>query len=257
MRRCVSVLTAFVTALLPLTGQVRDSSAFHWTQLIAPTVLMGSGLAVHYAAHDTWDVRIHDRLGDPDAKRFDFDDVAQYVPVTMAVGLKACGVPSRHHLVDIMIETSISYLTLLAMSCAAKPAFHTLRPNGSNYRSFPSGHTMVSFTGAELTRIEYGWGWGAGAYAVAGGVGFMRIRRNYHWFSDVLMGAGVGILCANVGRWLLPPVHRWLRVDSWNKDTMKPGWRRFLFDEKGAGVALVPVCDPFTGYYGASFAIRF
>lgn len=53
--------------------------------------------------------------------------------------------------------------------------------------------------GAELVRIEYGGWYGAGAYAVAAGVGFMRMYNGRHWLHDVVAGAGVGILSARIG----------------------------------------------------------
>ena len=79
-----------------------------------------------------------------------------------------------------------------------------LRPDGVTANSFPSGHTATVFMGAEQIRLEYG-GWaGAGAYALATGVGLLRVYNGYHWFTDVLAGAAVGIVSANIARRLLP-----------------------------------------------------
>ena len=81
------------------------------------------------------------------------------------------------------------------------------RPDGSANNSFPSGHTATTFMGAELVRIEYGdespW-YSVGAYAVATTVGVLRVYNERHWFTDVFAGAGVGILSARIGHWLLP-----------------------------------------------------
>ena len=52
---------------------------------------------------------------------------------------------------------------------------------------------------ATVEFIEYGGGSGAGAYAVAAGVGFMRMYNGRHWLHDVVAGAGVGILSARIG----------------------------------------------------------
>ena len=41
-------------------------------------------------------------------------------------------------------------------------------------------------------------------YTVATGVGIMRMYNNRHWASDVLAGAGVGILSASLMYWLAP-----------------------------------------------------
>ena len=87
---------------------------------------------------------------------------------------------------------------------------HTLdveRPYPGVYTSFPSGHTVTAFIGAEILRREYGEKYPAIAiagYTVATGVGIMRMYNNRHWASDVLAGAGVGILSASLMYWLAP-----------------------------------------------------
>ena len=79
---------------------------------------------------------------------------------------------------------------------------HVQRPNLSDaYISFPSGHTAEVFLAAEFLRKEDGQEhpWIAvGGYAVATTVGALRILKNRHWVSDVLMGAGTGMLSVNL-----------------------------------------------------------
>mgnify|MGYP003199246539 CR=1 FL=1 len=63
--------------------------------------------------------------------------------------------------------------------------------------SFPSGHTATAFMTATMLTKEYGHisPWiGIGAYSVATATGLMRMANNKHWLSDVLTGAGIGIL---------------------------------------------------------------
>jgi len=67
------------------------------------------------------------------------------------------------------------------------------RPNGEG-GSFPSGHTAITFAGAEFIRKQYGWGWGAPAYAAASFVGWSRVETNDHWLHDVLAGAAIGVM---------------------------------------------------------------
>ncbi len=40
---------------------------------------------------------------------------------------------------------------------------------------------------------------GVGAYTAATATGFMRLANDRHWFSDVLAGAGFGILVIELG----------------------------------------------------------
>ncbi|MBU0529072.1 phosphatase PAP2 family protein, partial [bacterium] len=71
------------------------------------------------------------------------------------------------------------------------------RPNGSNNRSMPSGHTSHSFAVAAVANELYGRKVGTAAYLIAGLVAVSRINDNDHYLSDVIVGAGLG---AVIGR---------------------------------------------------------
>jgi membrane-associated phospholipid phosphatase len=68
--------------------------------------------------------------------------------------------------------------------------------------------------GAEIVRQEY-WNnspiYGIAAYAVATGVGVLRVYNERHWATDVVAGAGFGILSAQIGYWMLPLNRRLFR----------------------------------------------
>jgi len=68
------------------------------------------------------------------------------------------------------------------------------RPNGSNNRSMPSGHTSQSFAVATVVNEIYGQNAGIVAYLVATLVGISRINDNEHYLSDVIVGAGLGTI---------------------------------------------------------------
>ena len=217
--------------------------AFNVTQLIAPTVLIGSGMAVHFAAHDTWDVAVRDKMREWSAGKpeYTFDDYLQYSTMVINLGLGFTGVRTEHCFLDRVISTVLTIASCEIIGEISKGAFRTLRPNGVDYRSFPSGHTLFAFAGAELVRKEYGWGWGAGAYGIAATVAFMRMYRNWHWFSDVLFGAGIGVLSANIGCWLLEPTKNMFGIR--------------IPENLQFGVA--PSYDPYSGTVGAAFALKF
>ena len=88
-----------------------------------------------------------------------------------------------------------------------KEATGILRPDRSTYNSFPSGHTAIAFASAEFLRMEYKdvsvW-YGIAGYTVATAVGGLRVYNNRHWFSDVLTGAGVGILSTQLASSVQP-----------------------------------------------------
>ena len=222
----------------------RDSvSAFKVTQLIAPAVIIGSGMAVHFAAHDTWDVAIKNKMTEWRGNKPDltFDNYLQYSTMVINLGLGFTGVRTEHCFLDRAISTVLTIAACEIIGEVSKAAFHTHRPNGGDYRSFPSGHTIFAFAGAELMRQEYGWAWGAGAYGIAATVAFMRMYRNWHWFSDVLFGAGIGVLSANIGCWLLEPTKNLFGIR--------------IPEKLQFGVA--PSYDPYSGAVGAAFALKF
>ncbi len=74
--------------------------------------------------------------------------------------------------------------------------FEYFEPDNS-YQSLPSGHTTVAFTCAALLseRIDNIYA-SIALYAIAGGTAYERIRSDNHWFSDVVLGAGIGIFSA-------------------------------------------------------------
>lgn len=66
------------------------------------------------------------------------------------------------------------------------------RPDDSDHRSFPSGHTTTAFAFAAAIQQMHGWYWGVPAYALAAFVGLSRINDNKHYLQDVMAGATIG-----------------------------------------------------------------
>ena len=70
------------------------------------------------------------------------------------------------------------------------------RPDRSNSQSLPSGHTASGFATAGVLQRNFGWKVGLPAYAFAAYIGASRIDANRHHLSDVVLGAGIGLLSA-------------------------------------------------------------
>lgn len=73
-------------------------------------------------------------------------------------------------------------------------ATHRRRPDGSNSRSFPSGHTSGAFALAAVVEEFYGPWFGVPSFILASLVGISRIDSNKHVATDVLAGALLGTL---------------------------------------------------------------
>ncbi len=83
-----------------------------------------------------------------------------------------------------------------AMVQTLKYSIRRDRPDHSNNKSFPSGHSASAFATATVLQRHYGWKVGLPAYAIGGYVALARMAWNRHHASDVVMGAGFGIASA-------------------------------------------------------------
>ena len=93
---------------------------------------------------------------------------------------------------------------MLAIVEIVKKNTHILRPDGSDYYSFPSGHTAQAFATAVMLSQEYGYRYKWVpylSYGLASTVGVLRMANNKHYLSDVLVAAGIGILSTKVAYW--------------------------------------------------------
>lgn len=73
-----------------------------------------------------------------------------------------------------------------------KYSVHERRPDGTDYHSFPSGHSAVTFATAAYLQRRYGWKFGAPAYALATYVAWGRVFSKKHYWWDVMAGAAIG-----------------------------------------------------------------
>jgi membrane-associated phospholipid phosphatase len=129
------------------------------------------------------------------------DDYLQFAPAAAVYAMNAFGIKGKH---DAWNQTALLIKAELIMNAIVHPLkifSYQLRPDSSGYSAFPSGHSAQAFLSAEFLRKEYGENYpllAAGGYMLAISVGAMRILNNKHWVTDVMAGAGIGILSANL-----------------------------------------------------------
>ena len=128
----------------------------------------------------------------------EIDNYTQFSGIALTAGLKMAGVEGRSSWPRLFASSLASYGVMAAFVNGIKYTASELRPDGSTRNSWPSGHTATAFVGATILHKEYGltrspW-YSIGGYTVATATGVMRVLNNRHWISDVLSGAGIGIL---------------------------------------------------------------
>ena len=90
------------------------------------------------------------------------------------------------------LQAGASLVAAGGTTFALKDLVHERRPDGSDAKSFPSGHTSVSFAAAATLENRYGWQAGVPALVVASLVGLARVQADKHYVHDVVAGAAIG-----------------------------------------------------------------
>ena len=119
----------------------------------------------------------------------DIGTAGEYVLVAAALGVPALKGDWKG---DLQAAASIGVASLSTRGL--KEAFPKTRPDGSDDKSFPSGHTATSFAAAATLTNRYGWKVGLPAHALAAFVGASRVEARKHFAVDVLAGAAIGEL---------------------------------------------------------------
>jgi PAP2 superfamily len=181
---------------------------FNYKQIIIPVVFITYGL-VGLESHQllSFNTGIKEEVKEHIDQKITIDDFSQYTPLATSFGLDFFGIKGKNNFKDKMIISATSYLIMGLAVNGLKLSSSSLRPDGTSFNSFPSGHTATAFMGAEILHQEYKdksiW-IALSGYFVATGTGAFRMFNNRHWLSDVIGGAGIGILSAKAGYWLYP-----------------------------------------------------
>lgn len=184
-----------------------------------PVPLLASAIMISYGAA-TFHVRPlheldlstkHEIREDNSQFHTTIDNYLQYAPIFGVYALNAIGIHGEHNFRDRTIILGMSSLLVCGTVTGLKTLTHRERPDGSAANSFPSGHTATAFMSAEFMRMEYKGvsPWIAvGGYMAATATGVLRMYNNRHWLSDVVAGAGVGILSTQAAFWLYPKIQK-------------------------------------------------
>lgn len=208
---------------------------------ILPAALISYGVvAVHSGTLRQWNAQVKEQIWEDNPHSpFHLDNYLMFAPSVGVFALDAFGVPAKHSLKDRTIVLLMATVIANGTTFMIKNWSHEQRPSGSDYLSFPSGHTTEAFVGAEMMRIEYKdvspW-YGVAGYAMATATGLLRMYNDAHWLSDVVAGAGVGIAGTQLAYWLYPKMQH---LFGKSKDPGKISLLMPTYSNGSAGLAFV------------------
>ena len=199
-----------------------------------------------------------------------YDDWLQYAPAGAMVALKTCGVRGRSSWGRMLVSDAFSTGLMAIGVNSLKYSCRVMRPDGSSRNSFPSGHTATAFMTATMLHKEYGhrspW-YSIGGYTVATLTGVTRQLNNRHWMSDIMVGAGIGILATEFGYFLADLIFRDKGLNVCEIFSVYDRYRHPSFLGFGLGLTTVPgsylpypdmrmqfLSGPTVGVQGAWFA---
>ncbi|PJJ07851.1 PAP2 superfamily protein [Flavobacterium sp. 1] len=153
------------------------------------------------------------------------DNYTRYVPIVELYAADVMGVKAKNHWFDQAKNLTLSIVITDFITFKLKNHIYKTRPNGSSDgQSFPSAHTSSAFTNATILFEEFKGTsplLAYSGYVFATTTGGLRIMNNAHWLSDVLVGAGIGILVTEV-IYFFDPIIKWNPFEKTKNVTLIP-----------------------------------
>ncbi len=188
----------------PLVTFAQAASTAHKTpnfvkKVILPTSLIAAGSLI---SNTTIELNLRDNVLQRTSgeRQTHLDDFLHFVPIGEMYLADLVGVKSKNHWFDQSKNLFMTVALNQIITSSFKQLINKTRPNGGQY-SMPSGHTSSAFATATVLYEEFKSSHPVLAYSGFGfatATGTLRIINNKHWLSDVLVGAGVGILSAKI-----------------------------------------------------------
>jgi len=182
-------------------------------QSIVPFSLIGAGLIINYSNGSIGKENLQEQIQDafPNFSS-NADNILLFVPTLTMYTADIFKVKSKNNAFDQTKYLTIALLANNIVTFGLKKITNEERPNGENNESFPSGHTSNAFVMATVLHHEFidtsTWLAYSG-YLFATTTGVLRVLNNKHWVSDVLVGAGLGIIVTDL-------VYRFEPLKNWN-----------------------------------------
>jgi hypothetical protein len=196
-----------------IPGAYPKNSTSFLRQSIVPVSLIGAGLVINYSNGAIGKENIQDGISNafPDFST-NADNFILFVPALTMYAADLLKIESEN---DAFTQTKYLFIAGVAANLVTYGLKHITdetRPNGEDKLSFPSGHTANAFVMATVLFHEFKNTKPILAYSgfiFASSTGALRVLNNEHWVSDVLVGAGIGIMVTDL-------VYRFEPLKNWN-----------------------------------------
>ncbi|HHB79470.1 MAG TPA: phosphatase PAP2 family protein [Saprospiraceae bacterium] len=173
------------------------------TLIVSGSLISGSAMEIKLRDYTIQKVGANDR--------FPIDDYLQAAPIAELYLADLLGVKAKNHWFDQSKNLLMTAVLNQILVVSLKRTINKTRPNGANH-AFPSGHTSFAFANATVLYEEFKE---TNPFLAYSGFGFatvtgsLRVANNRHWLSDVLAGAGIGLLSATL-------IYHFEPLKNWN-----------------------------------------
>ena len=181
-----------------------DSCApFRMRETILPVTLLAYGTSKPIvSAIGRFDRDLRDKIATRHPSfSYRADDWLQWAPSASVYAMDAAGVKTKHRFGEHLLLDAGSILITGGAGFVMRRVSEQIKGFEIVDTQFPSGHTANAFRGAEILRQELSgrhpllqWS----GYLVAGLVAGSRLMRGEHYLSEVVAGAGLGILSTKI-----------------------------------------------------------
>ena len=219
--KMMAIITFYVAVLLVIAVYLQD----------------GSGTFSHFFENANLYIRNLRNVHAP-AFHQTYDNYLQLFPLILLFGLKLGGIRGNFGWKRLFTFIVLSVVLTQLVVNGLKLTTGVLRPDATNYFSFPSGHTANAFLGAHMAYKEFKDSspvLAYSGYALALFVAGSRLYNNRHWVADVVAGAGFGILSVELAYLTYFPIRNAI-ARKINRKAAQNMVIAPTFNEQGGGV---------------------
>lgn len=184
---------------------------------------------------------IFDRYNPDKPLKDDISDYMPYAPYALIAGMKIAGYEGRSATPRLLTAAILSNAMMAVSAEGIKEGTTSYRPDGTDQRSYVSGHTATSFVAATMLHKEYGrtrspW-FSVAGYGAATATSMMRVMNRRHRAVDILGGAAIGIIATELGYLVTDRIFGSKHIQRLDGSFYDPGRTPSFFDiQMGAGL---------------------